>query len=317
MFQIKKIFGAKDGVLGIAKETRRYDLPLNKGSGSTFLRLLIGMMTFLALLAIAASFVLGAMTERWSSGLENKATIEIPAEDAMGNILSPKALDDLVTDVYSYMSAHPTVESVELMAREDIIDLVSPWLGNDLEFSTIPLPGILSVSFKPDIAFDMEAVTGKLYDIAPQAKLDTHESWLKDVLKFTGALNFAAILITIVIGVTTVVAVIGVVQARMAAYHEELELLHLMGASDSYISRQLQRYVFILALQGAVLGTLAGAVVLIISSWGSGKMDISLLPDFALSGGQILSLGLLPIIIAVMGMYAARHTVLRHLREMP
>ncbi|MBI2234772.1 MAG: permease, partial [Micavibrio aeruginosavorus] len=71
---------AKERTIGRA-EKRRYDLPLNKGAGTAFLVTLIGLMTFLAMLALTSSFTLSAMTQRWTSGLENRITIEIPTQN--------------------------------------------------------------------------------------------------------------------------------------------------------------------------------------------------------------------------------------------
>ena len=75
--------------LGIATSKRRYDLPLNKDGGGLFLKILIALMSFLAILALSGSFALSAMKDRWSSGLENKASIEIRAQDEAGGILTP------------------------------------------------------------------------------------------------------------------------------------------------------------------------------------------------------------------------------------
>lgn len=313
MFKIKTI----NAILGVAKQKRRYDLPLDKDSGGNFLKLLVGLMTLLAMLALATSFALSAMTERWSSGLENKASIEIPAKDNHGSIIDKEKIQILTDKVEEFLRTHPAVETVEVMKKEQIGHLVAPWLGEDLTLDSVPLPGILSVNFKEDVIFDIPSLENSLKSIAPQIRLDTHESWLEDVLRFTSALNFAAILITIVIGMTTIVAVAGAVRSRMAVYHDELELLHLMGAGDSYISRQLQRYTLILAFQGALVGTLTGGIMLLIIGWMSGRMDISLLPEFSLSGPQILILAALPVFIAVLGMLTARQTVLRVLSQMP
>ena len=317
MLNIRHLMRSSNGILGVAKEKQRYDLPLNKGSGGTFLKVLVALMTFLAMLALAASFALSAMTDRWSSGLEDKASIEIPAEDVNGAILTPQQMEILSDNVFNFVRNHPAVDNVEKMQQEQIIELVSPWLGEDIAFDDIPLPGILSVSFKTGVDFDMAAFEDRLNTIAPEAKLDTHESWLKDVLKFTGALHFAAVLITIVIGITTTIAIAGAVQSRMRIYHEELELLHLMGASDHYISRQLQRYILLLSLQGALIGALVGGVTLWIIGWLSSQMDISLLPDFSLSASQLFTLMFLPIFIALLAMMTAKQTVLRVLQQMP
>ena len=47
----------------------------------------------------------------------------------------------------------------------------------------------------------------------------------------------------LIVAVTGVV-VAGAVRARMAIHQKELQLLHVMGASDGYIAHQFVRYVF-------------------------------------------------------------------------
>lgn len=310
-------FKTKDRVLGLATKTRRYDLPLNKGSGGTFLIVLIALMSFLAVLALTSSFALSAMTDRWVSGLENQASIEIPAEDKNGDFIERQTLKNISVRLEGFLKTHPAVETTEIMGDEDIAQLVAPWLGEDMELSTMPMPGIITVKFKDNVTFDMSVLRKNIQDLAPTARLDLHESWLATVLRFTGALNFASILVSIVIGITTIVAVGGAVQSRIAIYKEELELLHLMGASDQYISRQLQRYILILCLKGAAIGVIVGFVILMIIGWFMGRLDLNLIPDFTLTKGQILALLLLIPLTALIGMVTARQTVLRALRLMP
>jgi cell division transport system permease protein len=313
MLKIKKI----ERSLGVARGKREYDLPLNKDKGNNFLKILMGLMTFLAILALSSSFVLSEIKQRWSSGLENKATVEIVASDENGTILSKDRMAELTQRAENFLKEHPAVENVEVMQEQEIAELISPWLGEDLAFDQIPLPSILTVSFKDDVVFDMDTVTAKLQTISPNIKLDTHESWLNDVLRFAGALKFAAIMITLIIIITTIVGVAGAVQARMAIYHEELELLHLMGAGDRYIANQLQRYILFLCFQGAAIGAVIGGLTLLIIGWVSGRMDISLLPDFTLNSFQTFILVILPVLVALLGMLTARHTVLRVLEQMP
>lgn len=310
-------FAKKDRSLGIAKKKRKYDLPLNKGSGGIFLKVLMGLMTILALFALSASFALSEITDRWSSGLENKATIEIPAEDGNGNILSQKAINKTSQNILSYLQNHQNVKTVEIMPEQEIKDMVSPWLGNDITFENVPLPGILSVTFKKKIDIDTKTLENRLKDFGNHVRLDTHGAWLADLLKFTGALNFAALLISTLISITTIVAVAGAVQSRMAIYDEELELLHLMGAGDRYISGQLQRYSFITCFQGSAIGALIGMVLLFFTGLVLKQKNISLIPDFDLNTLQLLVLITLPLFVALLGLITARQTVLRVLSKMP
>jgi cell division transport system permease protein len=317
MNRILQFIKREERTLGTARGTRRYDLPLGKSSGSGFLRLLIALMTVLAMLGLAASFALAEMTERWSSGLENRMTVEIPAEGADGKLIEAAVVKDMTDKALHLLESHPAIADAEAMSEKEVQDLISPFLGEDLVMDSIPLPGLISVRVQDGADIDVKTLENRLKSIAPQARIDTHESWLNDVMRFTGALQFAAVLLTLIIAVTTLVAVAGGVRSKMAVHKDELELLHLMGASDSYIARQLQRHTLILAFQGGVAGMLAGALLLALIGWISGEMGVTLLPDFALSTFQKSILGILPAIIALLAMGTARTTVLRALAEMP
>ncbi len=308
---------AQEKLLGVSKGKRRYDLPLSGGAGNSFLRLLIGLMSVLGMFALCASFALSAMTDRWSSGLDNKISVEIPAMDSGGEVIAPAIVESMTNEANTILTQHPDVKDSEIMPEEHIRELLAPWLGQDMIMDSVPLPGLISVTFKPDTKTDMQDLLVQLRDVAPQARIDTHESWLSDVTRFTGALQFAAILLTLIIGMTTLVAVAGGVRSKLSENKDELELLHLMGASDSYIARQLQRHTLILSLQGGAIGVLAGAIILFIISLVAGNMGVNLVPDFKLGDYQKVALVLMPVPIALLAMATARFTVLRVLNKMP
>lgn len=307
----------RERALGVAKGKRRYDLPLNGSSGNGFLRLLICLMCVLGMLALSASFALSAMMERWSEGLANKVSVEIPATDSGGDMIASGIVRSMTDDAAKILSEHPDVAEAAITEEREVRELLSPWLGDDMVMDSIPVPGLISVTFRDGSTPDLQALETSLREVAPRARIDTHESWLSDVLRFTGALQFAAALLTMIIGATTLVAVAGGVRSKLSENKEELELLHLMGASDAYIADQLQRHTLILSLQGGALGVLLGGVLLGIISLVAGEIGVNLVPDFTLTGVQKLMLLLLPVPIGVLAMVTARFTVLRVLTKMP
>ncbi len=294
-------------------DARRYDLPLNRGPGSGFLTLLIGLMAFLATLTLAASFALSGMTARWSSGLENKATVEVPAQGPEGKLLEPMAVEGLAADIDIALKAQPAVLSSHRLSQEEIRDLVRPWLGDSALPDKVPLPGLISLELVNSEPETIGELTRVVTDKAPGAKIDTHESWLHDLLRFTGGLKTAAFLLSLAIGCTAATAVAGAVQARMAIHSTDVELLHLIGASDSYIAGQFQRHFLILALKGAAAGTLAGGLVLLVTGLAMGRADAGLLPDLTLGPVQIAAIAFLPLAAALLATVAARQTALRTL----
>lgn len=308
----------KHRALGKAPEKRRYDLPLNNSPGTVFLTFLVGLMTFLAMLALAAMFVLGAMTARWTSGLENRATVEIPVADETGTLIKPEAVTALTARAAELLEGHPAVKTVDILDSEDISALLKPWTGGDIALGNMPVPGLIALEMKKDTPPDSyAALEDRLKAIAPRARLDTHESWLRDLLRFTGALQFAAAALTLIVGMTTAAAVAGGVRARMAIHSAEIEILHLMGAADRYISRQFQRHSLISSLKGAGAGLAAGALVLLVTGWLAGQAGVNLLPAFNLSAPQIAAFALLPLTVAGLAALSAAHTVKKVLNQMP
>lgn len=303
--------------LGSAGGKRRYDLPLNKGGGTQFLTLLIALMTFLAMLALAASFALSAMTERWSSGLENQITIEIPAEDIEGTLLTNDEIRRRTYKIAAILDNQAGILEKTIMSEEEIKELVKPWLGDGVLLADMPLPGLISLKLKEITPQTVALLEARIKTVAENARLDTHEEWLEDLLRFTRAMQFAALVLTVVIGLTTIIAVVGAVRSRMAEYHAEVELLHLMGATDDYISGQLQRHSRSLAFRGGIFGVILGILMLIFMGWIAGEMEINLLPDFVLGKSQMFVLSMLPVLAALIATIAARQTVLRVLAQMP
>ena len=146
---------SRERALGVAKGKRRYDLPLTGGSSNSFLRLLIGLMSILGMLALAASFALSAMTTRWEQGLADKITIEIPASDSAGEMIAASSVQSMTDDAAKIIGARNDVLEAEIMEESHVRELLSPWLGEDMVMDSIPIPGIISVTFekgtKPDI----------------------------------------------------------------------------------------------------------------------------------------------------------------------
>jgi cell division transport system permease protein len=310
-------FRRREKTLGIAPDKRRYDLPLNRSAGTGFLILLIGLMTFLAVMALATSFALSAMTARWSSGLEDKVTVEIPAADEKGQAFKPEDIKAEARRIAELLQQHPAVKDVHILSDQEISDLVRPWLGDNLKLTNIPVPGLIALRMKNADKDTYTVLAGRIAAIDSRARLDTHEEWLKDVLRFTGALQFAAALLTLVIGVTAVAAVAGGVRARLAVNRDEVEILHLMGAADSYISRQFQRHSMALALRGSVAGMVVGLAALLAIGWMSGRMEVNLIPGFTLQGWQIGALIMLPLTMGALAAVTARFTVNRALTKLP
>lgn len=312
------LFTKKDRALGVSREKRKYDLGLQQSSGSNFLMLLIGLMTFLAMLAIATSLTLNGISEHWSSGLENKITIEIPATKSDETARSRDEMNNIAKNAEKVLNTFPAVKNVHILTDVEISDLISPWLGEDLPFDAMPVPGLISLELSGNSPASIQKLEQRLNTVADNITIDTHKQWLADVLKFTRSIQIATLILGSVIIVTTIIAVSSAVGSQIAVHQAEIELLHLIGARDSYIAKQFQFYTLFLSIKGSLIGMVFGLLIISIIGWIYKGMEISSqMQSSSSSTTNIIILALLPIVISIIAALTARKTVTYELSKMP
>lgn len=296
-----------NNVLAPDKNTR-YDLPFHAKVGTEFLVFLTALMTLLCLLSVTASLSLSQLANKWTSGLENTLTVEIPYSSDQSKT-AEKILDALKNA--------EGIRSAKLMEQDEMKDILSPWLGDAAEsLNGLPLPALITVEMKERNGLIMKRMRQMITAIAPEAQVDAHEQWLTDLLRLTKALNVASLLILIGIGLVTSLTVAGAVRSRMAIHHTELEILHIIGASDTYIAGQFQKYIGALTGRGVLLGLII-SVALTGGLHMMSQASADTLPGAKMTILQFLALPFTAALLFALSLTVARYTTLRVLREMP
>ena len=278
------------------------EIPLTRGGRDRFVPLIVTPMSYLAVLALAASMALSGTIDRWQAGLSGALTVQLPAAEADAGGL------DVVLDV---------LRSTEGVQRAEAIDdaamgrLLAPWLGEDLAPAELPLPVLIDVRVDAP-ALDLPALRAGLAQIAPAAALDDHSAWLVDLRDQARTVQGLALLVMILVSGAAVATVVFVTSAHLAIHGEVIDILHTLGAGDAYIARQFQWHAFRLALFGAALGFVLAAATLVLAA-----PDGTVLPDARLGVGQWLVLLLVPPCIGGLACLTARLTVLRALAHRP
>jgi cell division transport system permease protein len=303
--------------LGLAPATRDYDLPFDHDPANRFLVMLIGFMTYLAVFAATSGLMLTGMGDRWTSDLARNMTIEIPSVDDKGKVLGDAVQQDRVTKVLTVVGRVVSEDDITVKSPRDVAKLVEPWLGGgDKILGQVPLPTLVRLS----AVVSPERIDGLKTDLAtigPDIRLETHQGWLDDVVRLTGTLSWVAYLIGIVTILTTVFAISGAVRARMAAYAEQLEILHLMGATDDYITRQFQKHALSVAVSGAGAGMMVAVFTFVILGQWMGTGATGFVPAFTLDRAGVAFLILIPVAACGLVVLSTRLTVMKHLKQMP
>jgi cell division transport system permease protein len=151
----------------------------------------------------------------------------------------------------------------------------------------------------------------------PTAKVDTHESWLKNLLEVTTLIRLTVLVIASILLVTAALTVAGAAQTRLALHREEIDLLHLMGATDQYIARQFLRHGCRIAVEGALIGIILALITLWLSGALGNTDPNAVLPRIHLGFTECLILAAIPVVAGGIAMVASWITVMRSLKQLP
>lgn len=289
----------------------RSDLPLAVDPSSRFLGWITALMAFLAVLALAGAMLVSDMAQRWDSGLAGGLTVQVAPMPG-----APVAsLDERVEAAVTVLRAFPGIRSASVLGGGEIARLLEPWLGSGASDPLLPMPRLIDVA--ADGPVDVAALRLRLASAAPGATLDDHAVWLADLRSFAGAVRLAALGVVLLIGAAAVMTVVFAVRTGLAIHRPVVELLHLMGATDRYVSRQFERHVVSLSLRGGAIGLLLAGGTLYGLYRASQGLRASLLSDLSLQPWQWGVLLLVPGMLALLALATARWTVLRTLESMP
>lgn len=284
---------------------RRSELPLESDASHRYLPWVIAVMVYLAALALAGALALDAAMSRWGQGLRGVITVQIPAgEAAAGNA----ALEVL--------RATPGVVQARALSRDQLAALLEPWLGPGNLSPELPIPGLIDVRLAPDAELDLETLARRLETAAPGARLDDHKLWLDKIIRLSRWIQLLAAAVVLLIAGAGMAIVVLTTRAGLAVHHDVIEVLHLIGAWDSYIARQFQIHALVLGLRGGFIGLALAALTLLVLSRAAATLEGAFLPALSLGAGGWAALAAMPLIAGLIATLTARTTVMRALKRM-
>ncbi len=290
--------------------SRRSDLPLDRDALSRFLPWLIAFMVFLAILAMAGMLALNTVAQRWDRGISGTLTVQItpvddPAKDA-----------ERLQAVLAILAETPEIARYESLGDDRLLQLLEPWLGTAAGARDLPLPRLVDVELKPKATLDVQSLSRRISGPVPGASVDDHRVWLERLVRLIQTVQGLATLVLLFIAFATIGTVVFTTRTGLAIHREAIEVLHLIGAQDSYVARQFAGRALALGLKGGVIGLALGLPTLMAIGYLAQQMDSSLVPNIRLGLVHWAIIGALPVVVATIAMVTARLTVLKTLARM-
>lgn len=206
---------------------------------------LVAIMSFLACLAVAAVTVVIDRADGWQRQISDEVTIQIKPSDGADTDAAVSRAVDLALQV-------PGVRSATPLSEGDAAALLEPWLGSNFDPEELPIPRIIAVRVDKDA--DLAALAEKIGADVPGAFLDDHGAWLKRLSSMANVMTMLGLVILALVFTATALCVVFATRGAMAGSHNVIEVLHFVGAEDSYVAREFQRHFLFLGFKGAGLG---------------------------------------------------------------
>ena len=289
-------------------------VPEKSVAGRTLL-LLITIMSFLSAVTLGGVVLVQKSAIAWSADVGREVTIQIrPVEG--------EVMESNLRTAVSLAQATPGVAAARALTIEESQQLLEPWLGAGLDLTAIEIPRLVVVQLADPAEADIEGLERNLAAVKG-ASLDTHAAWRQQLNTMAGTIVVSGLLVLILIGAATVLAIIFATRGAMATNREIVDVLHYIGASNRFIAGEFQGRFLSIGLQGGLLGTIAGLLFFTLIGTAAGNMLSSeagaqvgiLFGRFALGVDGIVGILAVVPVIAALTAITSRVTVRRFLNE--
>ena len=288
-------------------------VPKNSIAGRS-LTVVVAIMTFLASLTTGVAMLVVSAASDWQSEVGREVTIQVrPAQG--------RNLDADVRAATEIARAAPGIAEVRAFTKEESARLVEPWLGAGLALDDLPIPRLIVVKLASGVRPDFTSLRQALATRVPTSTLDDHRRWIDRMRTMAGTAVIGCIAVLGLVWAVTVLSVTFATRGTMAANRPIVEVLHYVGATDSFVSGQFQRHFLLLGFRGGALG--GGAAILMFgvveaaNSWlagtAGGDQIAGLFGNLSIGVAGYLAIVLQIIFMALVTAFASRRTVNRTL----
>ncbi|MBN9788962.1 cell division protein [Pseudonocardia sp. TMWB2A] len=268
----------------------------------------IAIMIFLTVLAAAAGLSLTRAAGSIGHAIAGRVTIQILDANV-------ERRSQQVRAIAQRLGATPQVTRVQPVDDAEIAATMEEWLGKDAEALGLPMPALIDVDLARDASpAALDRLRAAVLPVAPHARIEPHASWLGPVSGIIRSFAWIAAALVLLLGFAASAIVMLTARSALNIHHATIEVLHLIGATDTQIARLFQRRIALDALFGSVAGFAAAVAILFLLSSQFQSLGAALLADAAL-GWRWLLLPLIPLALVLLASVTARYTITRALKR--
>lgn len=296
--------------------SRKQELPLNGDSTGLFLQIIISIAVFIFAITLSGVLSINTMLYNWNQSILGSLTVQImPVNDINKEKATAQTLA-YQEKAIEFLQNVDGIIKVTPLNDNQLKNLIQPWLGDGVNISNLPIPRIIDVKLAADADLNFVELAQKLSIASPQASLDNHKLWLSKLIDFADGLKLIAMTVLLLVIAITSGAIFYTTRMSLGLHRNIIEILHTMGAKDTYVAQQYGKRMAFLGFCGGILGLLFAIPAIFFIGSLATQIEGGIISEASLGfsdWGIIFSLPLFSMFIA---MYTAYHTVKRTLKKM-
>ena len=256
---------------------------------SVFMTAVMGIMTFLAVMALGISIAIGTGVVRWNRQWAGYVSVQMNGDENVARV--KKILND----------NNDKFESVHELSTAEMTRLMAPWVSGGNSVLEKYLPNMIEVEFKN------ESDIATLRDtIGKSARFVRHSDALRPSISAGWKMVMILGLVLVLIIGTIGVCVSFIARNTAILHRRELEILNQIGASDSFVVHQMQIIVTKICLGACSIGFVAAVPVLMAILGIARSARVGLMAMLSISCGGWLVIAIVPIAVIIFAIIVTR-----------
>lgn len=277
----------------------------------------ISIMCFLACLTAGAVYLINQSAAAWTDDIASEVTVQVGI-DRQGN------MDDKLSKVAFFLTNQSGISGVRPLPEDESAVLLEPWLGENADLKELPVPRLIAVELDRNNPPELQKLRDSLRTNFPNTTLDDHRRWQSQIQTVTRSMGLGGLAVLILVAFATTGIIISATRSAMSSNRDIVEVLHFVGATDRFISREFERHFLALGIRSGLVGAIAAAGIFVFMPFfmrllGGSNMTSAeirrLLGTAALDWPGFILLGIVVIVIAALCMLTTRYSVYRILNS--
>jgi cell division transport system permease protein len=237
-----------------------YDFDFRGDKSNRFVPFIIGFLIYSVTIAVMSGFFTYNLTSEWRDSLNGRITVEFQSNiDATDSTLTDRQNDEILKIIKST----PGVKFVHKLRETDILKILEPWLNGTAIPDDFPFPTIFDVETEKDAKVDLLLMTDKLSKVSQGVRIHDHANWYVPVMKISDGLFGFAVILSILIFATVCATVIFITRKTLGVHLGTVKILQLIGANNSYIASQFERYYFAIGCRASLISIICSILTIV------------------------------------------------------